>query len=195
MAFIYDLDNEGGGQILSDSNTTAPALQINSNAPGYGALAILSTASGAPIQAKTFGVSSKFESTLTAVKPALEVNSYAPGYDALSILSTASGYPLSVSAINATYGAKFVSTATVGNAVIIGRTVNGCVSIAPLKFLGTSGASLALMQFAGGFISLVSINYVAGGLLSDYALPVVVGGEQRYIPLLQGAALLGGAAF
>ena len=161
MSFIYDLDNENGGQILSDSDTTAPALKVNSNGAGYPAISILSTASGSAVAVS--------------------------GIQGDAITATAKD-------ANAVAG-RFVSNATIGNAVIIGRSVNGCVTIAPLKFLGTSGASLALMQFAGGFISLVSINYVAGGLLSDYALPVVVGGEQRYIPLLKGTALLGGATF
>ena len=50
MAFIYDLDNEGGGQILADLGTAAPALQINNNDAGYQALAIQSTASGAAVK-------------------------------------------------------------------------------------------------------------------------------------------------
>ena len=161
MSFIYDLDNEGGGQILSDSDTAAPALQINSNGAGYPAISILSTASGSAVAVS--------------------------GIQGDAITATAKD--------STAVAGRFVSNATIGNAVVVGRTVNGCVSIAPLKFLGTSGASLALMQFAGGFISCTSINYVAGGLLSDYAIPVVVGGEQRYIPLVQGGAVLGGAKF
>ncbi len=49
MAFIYDLDNEYGGVILSDSDSTNPALQVNSNAAGQPALAIYSTASTNPL--------------------------------------------------------------------------------------------------------------------------------------------------
>ncbi len=161
MGFIYDLDNEGGGQILGDSDTTQPALTINNNGAGQPALSILSTASGSAVA-----------------------------------VSGIQGDAINAQAKDSTAVAgRFLSTATIGNAVVIGRSVNGCVSIAPLKFLGTSAASTALIQFAGGFISLTSINYIAGGLLSDYAIPVVVGGEQRYIPLLQGGALLGGAKF
>jgi hypothetical protein len=160
MAFIYDLDNEGGGQILSDSNTTAPAVQINSNGAGYPAISILSTASGSAIAVS--------------------------GIKGDAITATAKD-------ANAIAG-NFLSNATIGNAVVIGRTVNGCVSIAPLKFLGTSGASTALMQFAGGFISLTSLVLTSVANF-DYALPVVVGGEQRYIPLIKGAGLIGGAAF
>lgn len=47
---IYDLDNEGGLQILGGSGNTQPAIQINSNAAGYPALSILSTASNAAVQ-------------------------------------------------------------------------------------------------------------------------------------------------
>lgn len=161
MSFIYDLDNENGGQILSDSDTTAPALKVDSKAAGYPAISVIST-----------------PSTSAVIVSGIQGNAIAA---TAKDSNGAAGY--------------FLSNATIGNAVVIGRTVKGCVSIAPLKFLGTSGASLALMQFAGGFISCTSINYVAGGLLSDYAIPVVVGGEQRYIPLVQGAAVLGGAAF
>jgi hypothetical protein len=159
--FIYDLDNEGGGQILADAGTTAPALKVDNNSAGYPAIGILSTASGSALQVS--GIQGK------AIEATAKDSNAVAGY--------------------------FLSNATIGNAVVIGRTVKGCVTIAPLKFLGTSGASLSLMQFDGGFISCTSINFVAGGMLVDYALPVVVGGEQRYIPLVQGGALLGGATF
>lgn len=161
MAFIYDLDNEGGGQILSDSDTTQATLTLNSRAAGYPALSILSTASGAPIKATVINSSIDIDSVAASVVPAVDIRSGATIYPALTI----------------------------------GRTVNSSITQAALRFLGTSTASAALMQFSGGFISLTSINYVAGGLLSDYALPVVVGGEVRYIPLVQGSALLGGAKF
>jgi hypothetical protein len=162
MTFIYDLDNEGGGQILGDAGTTAPALKVDNNAAGYSAIGILSTASGSAFQVS--GIQGK----------AIE----ATAKDANAV----AGY--------------FISNATIGNAVVIGRTVKGCVSIAPLKFLGTSGASLALMQFAGGFISCTSISLAASaGTVIDYALPVVVGGELRMIPLVNASAITGGATF
>ena len=50
MAFIYDLDNEGGGTILADAGTLAPALKVNNNSAGYPAIAIQSTASGSALQ-------------------------------------------------------------------------------------------------------------------------------------------------
>jgi hypothetical protein len=162
MSFIYDLDNEGGGQILADSNTVAPALKIDNNGAGYPAISILSTASGSAIAVS--------------------------GIQGDAITATAKD-------ANAVAG-RFVSNATIGNAVIIGRTVKGCVSIAPLKFLGTSGASLALMQFAGGFISCTSVSLAASaGTVLDYVLPVVVGGEIRGIPLVNLSAITGGATF
>ena len=37
--------------------------------------------------------------------------------------------------------------------------------------------------------------YITGGLNSDYAIPVQIGLETRYIPVVKGASLLGGAAF
>lgn len=137
---------------------------------------------------------------------ALQVSSFVPGKTAISILSTASGAPIKVTTfgssidIDSVAGAGVVavdirSGATIQPALLVGRTVKGGMTIAALDFLGTSVASGALMRFQGGFISLTSINYIAGGMNTDYAIPVAVGGEVRYIPLVAGAALLGGAAF
>jgi hypothetical protein len=137
----------------------------------------------------------------------VQINSNGAGYPAISILSTASGSAVIVSGIKGnaiaatakdSSGAAgyFLSNATIGNSVVVGRTVNGCVTIAPLKFLGTSGASLALIQFAGGFVSCTSISLAASaGTVLDYAIPVVVGGELRMIPLVNASAITGGAAF
>lgn len=160
MPFIYDLDNEGGGQILADSDTAQAALKVNNNAAGQPALAIQSTASGAAVA-----------------------------------ISAIQGIGLDVDAkdANAVAG-DFRSNATAGNAVVIGKTVNSSITLASLKFLGTSVASAALMQFAGGFISLTSIVLTTVANF-DYALPVVVGGEVRYIPLIGGGGIVGGAAF
>lgn len=157
---IYDLDNEGGLEIIGGSANTQAALKINNNAAGYSALSVLSTASGAAVQ-----------------------------------ISGIQGIGLDVDAKDATAVAgDFRSNATAGNAVIIGKTVNSSITVASLKFLGTSVASAAIMQFAGGFISCTSI-ILTSVAHTDYALPVVVGGEVRYIPLVKGAALIGGAAF
>ncbi len=237
MTFIYDLDNENGGTILSDSDTAGPALTVNSNAVGYPAIAIYSTASasplhvkalkiasrfesaeiapalevnsyaagynalqiystasGSPLHIKSTHVSPKFESLLAATKPALEVNSYAPGYNALQIASTASGYPIDLTAINATYGARFRSTATGGVAVIVGKTVTGSPTIAPLKIQHPSCASAAVMEFGGGFISCTSIDIITAAN-ADYVIPVSLNGVVRYIPLMGAAAIQGGAAF
>ncbi len=40
MAMIYDLDNEYGGRIISDADSTTPALEISSNASDYPSLQI-----------------------------------------------------------------------------------------------------------------------------------------------------------
>lgn len=137
--------------------------------------------------------------------PALEVDSFAAGYPAVSILSTASGAPIKVTVIDSAIDIDSVaassvpavdirSGATTVGALQIGRTVNGGITIAALQFLGTSVASGAIMGFAGGFISCTSIEFTNAAQF-DYALPIVVGGEIRYIPLCQGAAIDGGAAF
>jgi hypothetical protein len=66
--FIYNLDNENGGQILSDSDTTAPALQVNSNAAGQSAIAVLSTASGRPLDVSSFGIAPRFLGVATIAR-------------------------------------------------------------------------------------------------------------------------------
>ena len=160
MAFIYDLDNEGGGTILADSNTVAPALKINSNAAGYPALAIQSTASGAAVQVS--------------------------GIQGIGIDADAKD-------ANAVAG-DFRSLATTGRAVIVGRTVAGSPTIAPMQFLHPSCASAAVMEFGGGFISCTSIDIVTAAN-SDYVLPVSLNGVVRYIPLVNSTAIQSGAAF
>lgn len=137
--------------------------------------------------------------------PALKLDSSAAGYPALSILSTASGAPIKATVINSSIDIDSVaasvvpavdvrSGATIYPAVSFGRTVNGSSTIGYVQFLGTSVASGAIMNFAGGFISLTSVvlTTVAN---TDYAIPVQVGLEVRYIPVFKAAALIGGAAF
>jgi hypothetical protein len=192
MAMIYDLDNEGGGHIISDSDTGAPALTITSNAAGYPALSLISCISASPLQITAAGAPVKFESGGSA-PAALEVESYAAGYPALIVASTASGYPVDVTAINETYGARFRSCVTGGVAVIVGRTVVGSPTVAPFKVLHPSVASGAVMEFGGGFISCTSVDIVTAAN-SDYVLPISLGGVVRYIPLVNGTAIKGGAA-
>ncbi len=142
---------------------------------------------------------------LGSTQPALQINQNTPDYPALGIYSTASGAPIKVTTINSSVdfdsvGASTVpavdirSGATVYPALTIGKTVNSGITQAALKFLGTSVASGAIMEFAGGFISVASIIFSTG--IADFAIPVVVGaGKVRYIPLVQGADIVGGAAF
>jgi hypothetical protein len=156
MAFIYDLDNEHGGAILADTDTGAPALQVNSNAAGYPAIACYSTASGSVIKA-------------TALS--------GPAFDGDSVSTTEPA-------------ADFRSGATIGPALIVGRTVNGSPTIGAVQFLGTSVASGAIMEFKGGFISCTSV-LMTSAKHTDYAIPVSINGVQRYIVLwdqVEGAA-------
>jgi len=90
---------------------------------------------------------------------------------------------------------QFKSAAATTPALTVGRSVNGNLTSAALKILGSSIASGALMQFDGGFISCTSIvlTTVAN---TDYAIPVTVGvGEIRYIPLFKAAGVIGAATF
>ncbi len=179
--FIYNLDNENGGMILSDSDTTAPALQVNSNAAGYPAIAAYSTASTSVIK-------------VTALSGAgLQVTaSGGPGVDV-----DASGTQIGIDADSSstTAGAgDFRSSASIGPALVVGRTVNGSPTVGALQFLGTSVASGAILGFKGGFISLTSIILTTAAHF-DYALPVEVNGVQRYIPLVAATGISGAAAF
>lgn len=97
-----------------------------------------------------------------------------------------------------TKGVVNVTTAGVQPAIIVGRTGVGLTSVAPLRVLGTSLASGAVLGFAGGFISVTSIlGFAATGaaLGADYVLPVEVGGVMRGIPLVSLISLPGAATF
>ena len=156
---IYDLDNEGGLEIVGGSANTQAALRVNSNAAGYPALRIQSTASGAAVQ-----------------------------------ISGIQGIGLDVDAkdANAVAG-DFRSTATGGVALVVGRTVGSSPTVAALKLLHPSAASAAVMEFQGGFISCTSVIFTSVAH-TDYVLPISVNGTIRYIPLLKGDAVQGGAA-
>lgn len=89
---------------------------------------------------------------------------------------------------------QFTTGSTTTPVLTIGRTTIGATTIGYLKLLGTSAASGAIINFAGGFISCTStvLTTVAN---TDYAIPVQVGLEVRYIPLFKAAAVIGGATF
>lgn len=92
MAFIYDLDNEYGGHILSDSGTGAPALQVNSNAAGQPAIAVYSTASGAAVKVTQIsgGAAVDLDGAATDY-PVLDVRSGATTSRALDVGRTVKG--------------------------------------------------------------------------------------------------------
>lgn len=94
MAFIYDLDNEYGGQILSDAGSPGPALQVNSNAAGQPALAILSTASAAAIQVKAIsGQAGILADSVSTSVPAGNFRSNTTTGQALTISRTVASSP------------------------------------------------------------------------------------------------------
>lgn len=78
-------------------------------------------------------------------------------------------------------------------ALVIGKTALGVQSIAPLRLLGSSIASGALIEFSGGFISATSVVLTTVSN-TDYVIPVQVGLETRYLPLFKAAAIIGAAA-
>ena len=88
MAMIYDLDAEYGGSILSDFGTAAAALKVNSNQAGQPALAIQSTASGAPVIVDNpqFG-------NVSVLAPGARFRAAATGARALEVLSTVAQDP------------------------------------------------------------------------------------------------------
>lgn len=165
MPCIYDLDNEYGGVILSDTGTAAPALSVNSNSAAQPAIAVSSTASGVAV--KIDGLS---------------------GGAALDVTQAATDF----AAIRARSGA------TIGQALIVGRSVVGATTIAPLHVNHPSAASAVVLSFGGGFISVTSvlgIGATGAALGFDYVLPVTVNGVVRGIPLTSLASLVGAAAF
>lgn len=168
---IYDLDNEYGGVILGDSDCAAPSLSVNSNAPGQPALAVLSTASGAAVKVTGIDVAG------------IDVDN---GANAIGIDADSSS--------TTNPAGDFRSSATVGPALIVGRTVNSSSTIAALRILGSSVASAALIEFKGGFISCTSV-ILTSAANTDYVIPVSINGAVRYIPCFAGAAVQGGAAF
>lgn len=125
---------------------------------------------------------------------ALAANSFSAGYPGILVESTASGYPLDVTAINGTYGSRFRSAVTGGAALIVGKSVTGSPTIAPIKILNPSCASAALMEFEGGFISCTSV-ILTSVAHTDYVIPVSINGAIRYIAAFQKEAVQGGAAF
>ena len=125
----------------------------------------------------------------------LQVNSNA-SKPAIAILSTASANPIDVNSFD--LGSRFRSVQTIGQALIVGRTVVGATTIAPLHVQHPSAASAVVLSFGGGFISVTSILGTAatGAALGfDYVLPVTLNGVVRGIPLTSLASLPGAAAF
>jgi hypothetical protein len=139
-------------------------------------------------------------------QPAFRVESKAAGYPAIACYSTASGSVIQATAISGgpafdgdsvsttQPAGDFRSAATIGPALIVGRTVCALPTIAPMKFLHPSCASAAVMEFQGGFISCTSIDIISAAN-ADYVLPISLNGVVRYIPLMNSTSIKGGATF
>ncbi len=82
---IYDLDNEYGGTILSDSGTGAPALKVNSNDAGQPAIAVTSTASANPVRLDAIDLPVQLRSAAAAV-PAVSVSRTVAGSQTVAAL-------------------------------------------------------------------------------------------------------------
>lgn len=131
--------------------------------------------------------------------PALEVTNLGTGIS----LSLISGPTTSLNVVSAPVGGntiapavRFMSGASAGNAVLIGRTVAGSPTV-PLIFLGhLSAASAPVFEFVagGGFVSVTSIvlttvaNFAGG-------VRIKVGDLFYWIPVIRDAGLVGTGAF
>jgi hypothetical protein len=124
---IYDLDNENGGQILSDLGTTAPALKVNSNGAGYPAIAVTSTASGYPIEVKSFNQPASFKSVMT-VKRAVEFGRTVNG--------TASVAPVLFAGASAASGAVMGFTGCISLTSVVLTTVANTDYAIPVEING-----------------------------------------------------------
>ena len=93
---------------------------------------------------------------------------------------------------------EFRSGATAIPALAVTRSVQGSVTVAPLRIAGTSAASAAVLGFGGGFISVTSILGIAAtgaGLGFSKVIPVELAGVMYGIPVTSLASLTGAATF
>lgn len=144
MAFIYDLDNEYGGVILSDAGSPSFALRVNSREAAFGAIGIQSTASTNPIVVDSFGTTggALFRGVAAGAR-ALQIGRTVVGSNTIAPLlfahtSTASGAIME-------FGGGFISvTSILGTAAtgaglgfdyVIPVSVNGVMRGIPLTSL------------------------------------------------------------
>jgi hypothetical protein len=79
-------------------------------------------------------------------------------------------------------------------ALQVGRTIASTGTIAALRIAGSSAASVALIQFMGGFISCTSIDWVNISPVK-YVVPISCGAFIGGIPVLSLATISNAAAF
>lgn len=148
MPMIYDLDGEGGGAILSDSNTVQPALQVNSNAAGYPAIGIYSTASGSPIKATVINSSVDIDSVAASVVAAVDIRSGASAYPAITIGKTING--------SATQAAlNFLGTSVASGAVM--RFEGSFISLTSVVLTTVANTDYALPVVVGGELRYIPL--------------------------------------
>lgn len=88
---------------------------------------------------------------------------------------------------------QFKSASETVPALQVSRSIVGSTTVAVFKIGHVSTPSAAVMEIGGGFISCTSIDIVTAAN-ADYALPISLNGVIRYIPLVGGTAIKGGAA-
>lgn len=149
MPCIYDLDNEYGARIITDSGTGAPALEVENLAPGYPAVAIYSTVSASPLHVReiTFGGGGALFQSAVTYSNALTVGRTIPGNSTTAPLAFANLSMASVPVID--FGNNFVSvasiclaaTATITKAVVVrAGSINYALPLVPLVLLNGAGA-------------------------------------------------------
>lgn len=128
MACIYDLDNEYGGRIITDTSAkngleivhtgTGPAFEANSNTIDQPAIAVYSTVSASPLDIKNItigGTGALFRSAVTDAT-AVTVGKTVKGNMTYAALTFANLSQASVPVID--FGNNFVSVASIGTGVV-----------------------------------------------------------------------------
>lgn len=157
MAFIYDLDNEGGGTILADADTVAPALKVNNNSAGYPALAIQSTASGSALQVSGIQGAGIDADAKDANAVAGDFRSLATSGSAMLVGRTVCGSP-TIAAF------KILAPSTASGAVM--EFGGGFISCTSIDIVTAANADFAVPVSLNGvirYIPLVNSTSIKGG--------------------------------
>lgn len=113
MALIYDLDNEYGGKIISDSDTPGAALEVEGGVQGQSALTVKKTGVGSPTVAPL-----RIDNTSAASGAVIRFVSFISVTSILGIAATGAGLgfdkvvPVSTGADGVMRGIPLVSLAS-----------------------------------------------------------------------------------